>query len=78
MLINANSEFLFSFWWEHGPTSINTQVCKSDSEEICFRRKFVGMKEEILEMLTPEFQKPFIEKWKFFEGKCEEIFLGKL
>ena len=42
------------------------------------RRKYVGMKEEIFEMLTPEFQKPLIEKWKFLEGKCEELFLGKL
>ena len=30
-------------------TSRNTQVCKSDSEEICFGRKFFGVKEEIFE-----------------------------
>ena len=29
-------------------------------------------------MLTPEFQKPLIEKWKVFEEKYEEIFLGEL
>ena len=36
------------------------------------------MKEEIFEMLNPEFHKPLIDKWKFFEQKCEKIFLGKL
>ena len=36
-------------------TSRNMQVCKSDSEEICFERKFFGVKEEIFGMLTPDF-----------------------
>ena len=36
------------------------------------------MKEEIFEILTPEFEISLIEKWKLFEEKCDEIFLGKL
>ena len=40
--------------------------------------KFIGMKEKIFEMVTPEFQKPLIEKWKFFEEKYKEIFFRKI
>ena len=47
----------------YNPTSRNTQVCKSDSEEI------FGVKEEIFETSTPEFQNN-VRKRKLFKENC--------